>query len=153
MEHDSQVDAMHNSKKQLTQMASERIEPKRIAGCWGGSNNLCCHACGDEDHPPCTYPTEVTVYAAWKEKPAAVNRGTEKKEKHREERHRGFCGGRKKGSYGGRGGGNQQSLHLAQTSEGDNDNAKVTEVKEVSDSTSDDGNSDGSGLRNHKPSD
>ena len=82
-----------------------------------------------------------------------MNKGTEKKEKEKEERRRRSRGGCKKGGYGGGGGRKQQSLRLGQTSGGENDNAKVLKVQELSDSTRDDdddshdtglGNGDGS---------
>jgi len=91
------------------------------------------------------------VLAAWKEKKAAVNKGTEKKEQ--QEMHRGSHGSCKTGGYGGRGGAKQHSLHLSKALEGENDNAKVPKVQEISDSATDDddnwddlgrGNGDGS---------
>jgi len=67
-----------------------------------------------------------------------MKKGTEKKEKEKEERCRGCCGGYKKGSYRGRGEGNQKSLSLAQTLGGENDNAMVPKVQELSYSAGDD---------------
>jgi hypothetical protein len=91
--------------------------------------------------------------AAWKEKKVAANKGIATKEKEKEERRRGSYGSRKQGSYGGGRGGKQQSLRLAQTLGGENDNAKVPMVQELSDSASDDDDSDDTGLGNGDGSD
>jgi len=110
--------------------------------------------CGEVGHPAHMCPTKEKVLAAWKEKKVAVNKGTEKQEKEKEERCRGFSGSRKKGGYRGGGGGKQQSLHLAQTLGGENNNAKVLKVQELFDSASDDDDdSDDMGLGNGDVSD
>jgi len=135
------------------QVSFEQMEGKQTEGGGRGSNDRCCYACGEVGHPARTCPNKEKVLAPWKEKKAAVNKGTEKKEKEKEERRRRSRGGCKKGGYGGGGGRKQQSLRLGQTSGGENDNAKVLKVQELSDSTRDDdddshdtglGNGDGS---------
>jgi len=66
----------------------------------------------------------------------------------------GYHGGCQNGGYGGRGGGSQFSLHLAQTSGGDNYNAKVPVGWIWSDRASyDNDDSDDSGLGNSDASD
>jgi hypothetical protein len=151
MEHVSQVDAMLNSKKPLMQVTVKPMDGKQREGGGRGSNDWCCYPCGEVGHPSCMCPNKENVLAAWKEKKGAANKGTGKKEKKMEERCRGSHGGRKKGGYGGEGGGKQQSLRLAQTWGGENDNAKVPKLQELSESGSDDnshdtgsGNGDGS---------
>jgi len=99
--------------------------------------------------PACTCPKKLNLLAPRKQKIAAANKGTEKKEKPKAERSRGSHGGCKKSVHRGRGGGEQLSLHLPKTIGGDNDNAMVPMVEELSNSASDEvDHTDGLGSRN-----
>jgi len=136
-------------------MTLKRMERKPREHGAVGSNDRRCYTCGEVGHPARKFPNREKVLVAWKVKKATSNKGTEQNEKGKHERRRGSHSGHKKGGYGGRGWGKPQSLHLAQTSGGENDNAKVPKVQELSDSASNDdddlddsgsGNGDGTDL-------
>ena len=143
LENVSRVDARLNSNMQSTQVTFNRMEVTYREGGGWEINNWCCYAYGEVVHPTHTCPNKEKVMAAWQAKKAATKEATEMKEKANKEGCRGSHGSHKKEGYTGGGGGKQQSIRLAQTLGGENDNAKVPELHELSDSASDDDDDSG----------
>jgi hypothetical protein len=87
-----------NPKNSPTQVPCKPIEGKQRECGAGGSNDPCCYNCSEAGHPARTCPNKVKFLAEWNGKTAPATKGTEKKEKEKQSRRRGLCGGRKKGS-------------------------------------------------------
>jgi len=125
MEHVSRVDAMLNSLMQIVEVTCGRMKRKQINCSGRGSYNRCCYVTGEVGHTVHTFPNKEKFFVTSKEKKVAKNKWMETKEKQNQESRRQSHGSRTNCGYGGAGGGHQHCLHLAWTSGGDNDNAKV----------------------------